>query len=262
MSPESRLDAFGPNEWLVDEIYQQFLADRSSVDPAWWEFFEGYAPPEYSPLASQPAPAPAPAASPAAAPASPAPTVAPAAVTTSPAPAATSPDGDVALLKGPSARVVTNMEQSLGVPTATSVRSVPAKLLIDNRVVINNHLARGRGGKVSFTHIIGFAAVRALVENEAMNYAFAEVDALGCRIDPAAIEVEGGRPAGVELDAALDLVGVRLTEDPFRWIAVQGAASHHGHEGPRGEGDGREFAGAPERQGIAWPRFSVAPGGT
>ena len=176
MSPESRLDAFGPNEWLVDEIYQQFLADRSSVDPAWWEFFEGYAPPEYSPLASQPAPAPAPAASPAAAPASPAPTIAPAAVTTSPAPAATAPDGDVALLKGPSARVVTNMEQSLGVPTATSVRSVPAKLLIDNRVVINNHLARGRGGKVSFTHIIGFAAVRALVENEAMNYAFAEVD--------------------------------------------------------------------------------------
>jgi 2-oxoglutarate decarboxylase len=168
VSPESRLDAFGPNEWLVDEIYQQFLADRSSVDPAWWEFFEGYAPPEYSPLASQPAPAPAPA--------SPAPTIAPAAVTTSPAPAATSPDGDVALLKGPSARVVTNMEQSLGVPTATSVRSVPAKLLIDNRVVINNHLARGRGGKVSFTHIIGFAAVRALVENEAMNYAFAEVD--------------------------------------------------------------------------------------
>ena len=82
MSPESRLDAFGPNEWLVDEIYQQFLADRSSVDPAWWEFFEGYAPPEYSPLASQPAPAPA--ASPAAAPASPAPTIAPAAVTTSP----------------------------------------------------------------------------------------------------------------------------------------------------------------------------------
>jgi len=176
VSPESRLDAFGPNEWLVDEIYQQFLADRSSVDPAWWEFFEGYAPPEYSPLASQPATAPAPAAAPAPAPASPAPTIAPAAVTTSPAPAATSPDGDVALLKGPSARVVTNMEQSLGVPTATSVRSVPAKLLIDNRVVINNHLARGRGGKVSFTHIIGFAAVRALVENEAMNYAFAEVD--------------------------------------------------------------------------------------
>ena len=40
-----------------------------------------------------------------------------------------------------------NMEASLGVPTATSVRAVPAKLLIDNRIVINNHLARSRGGR-------------------------------------------------------------------------------------------------------------------
>ena len=39
---------------------------------------------------------------------------------------------------------------------------MPAKLLIDNRIVINNHLARGRGGKVSFTHLIGFALVQAL----------------------------------------------------------------------------------------------------
>lgn len=43
-----------------------------------------------------------------------------------------------------SGRVVANMEASLGVPTATSVRGVPAKLLIDNRIVINNHLARAR----------------------------------------------------------------------------------------------------------------------
>jgi 2-oxoglutarate decarboxylase len=43
------------------------------------------------------------------------------------------------------------------------VRSrVPAKLLIDNRIVINNHLARARGGKVSFTHLIGYAIVKAL----------------------------------------------------------------------------------------------------
>src|SRR5699024_9575837 len=54
-------------------------------------------------------------------------------------------------LRGASARVVTNMETSLTVPTATSVRAVPAKLLVDNRVVINNHLNRSRGGKVSFT---------------------------------------------------------------------------------------------------------------
>ena len=56
------------------------------------------------------------------------------------------------------------MDASLQVPTATSVRAVPAKLLADNRIVINNHLARGRGGKVSFTHLIGYALVRALAD--------------------------------------------------------------------------------------------------
>ncbi|HZE66128.1 MAG TPA: hypothetical protein VE081_05820, partial [Sporichthyaceae bacterium] len=35
---------FGPNEWLVDEIYQQYLADPNSVDRAWWEFFADYQP--------------------------------------------------------------------------------------------------------------------------------------------------------------------------------------------------------------------------
>ena len=58
------------------------------------------------------------------------------------------------VLRGAPARTVQNMDVSLTVPTATSVRSVPVKLLIDNRTVINNHLARARGGKVSFTHII------------------------------------------------------------------------------------------------------------
>ncbi len=54
------------------------------------------------------------------------------------------------------------MESSLSVPTATSFRQVPAKLLEINRKVLNNHLSRVRGGKVSFTHIIGFAVVRAI----------------------------------------------------------------------------------------------------
>jgi multifunctional 2-oxoglutarate metabolism enzyme len=79
-------------------------------------------------------------------------------------------------LRGAAARVVTNMEASLSVPTATSVRAIPAKLLIDNRVVVNNHLRRGRGGKVSFTHIIGFALVRALADFPVMNRSFAPVD--------------------------------------------------------------------------------------
>ncbi len=166
---DSRLAAFGPNEWLVDEIYEQFLRDRTSVDPAWWEFFEGYSPADHSPVA---------AARPAA-PTSVTPAVTssgeqPATVPSTPPAGQPAPDGVV--LKGPAARVVGNMEESLAVPTATSVRAVPAKLLMDNRVVINNHLARGRGGKVSFTHLIGWAVVRAVADHPAMNNAFTTID--------------------------------------------------------------------------------------
>ena len=68
------------------------------------------------------------------------------------------------------------MAASLTVPTATSVRAVPAKLLIDNRIVINNHLQRGRGGKISFTHLIGYAVVQAVKALPEMNAAYAEED--------------------------------------------------------------------------------------
>ncbi|MGH8969445.1 MAG: 2-oxoglutarate dehydrogenase E1 subunit family protein, partial [Actinomycetes bacterium] len=46
-SPEQSKQAlagFGPNEWLVDELYQQYLQDKDSVDQAWWDFFEDYKP--------------------------------------------------------------------------------------------------------------------------------------------------------------------------------------------------------------------------
>ena len=60
-------------------------------------------------------------------------------------------------LRGAAARTVENMEASLGVPTATSVRIVPAKLLEVNRQILNNQLARTGAGKVSFTHLIAYA---------------------------------------------------------------------------------------------------------
>jgi multifunctional 2-oxoglutarate metabolism enzyme len=87
------------------------------------------------------------------------------------------------------------MAASLTVPTATSVRAVPAQLLIDNRIVINNHLARGRGGKISFTHLIGFAVVRALSVMPEMNNSYSEVDG-----KPALVE-----PEHVNLGLAIDM---------------------------------------------------------
>ena len=265
-SPSSDpLTSFGPNEWLVDELYEQYTKDRNSVDRAWWDFFKDYTPGEgalgreaavahrptrsapsrptngagtpapakaparaaapapairpkapaapAAPAPAAPAPAPAAPAPDAAAPATPAPAPTaketpstrpePAAsVTPKPreavAPKASSPLGDARQtpIRGASARVVTNMESSLEVPTATSVRAVPAKLLIDNRIVINNHLARSRGGKVSFTHVIGFALVKALGGMPEMNNGFG----LDERGKPVLVT-----PAHVNLGLAIDL---------------------------------------------------------
>src|SRR5205814_10074305 len=82
----------------------------------------------------------------------------------------------VRVLRGAAARIVANMEKSLGVPTATSARVVPAKLLEVNRTILNNHLSRSRGGKVSFTHLIGYAVVQALKAVPVMNATFVAPD--------------------------------------------------------------------------------------
>ncbi|HYB17601.1 MAG TPA: multifunctional oxoglutarate decarboxylase/oxoglutarate dehydrogenase thiamine pyrophosphate-binding subunit/dihydrolipoyllysine-residue succinyltransferase subunit [Streptosporangiaceae bacterium] len=245
---------FGANEWLVEELYQRYLADPASVDRAWWSFFADYQPalpngtgpqpvitaparpdqtaeprqPQVTQESQEPQTAQAPYApqstqasqdtqisqayqAPRAAPAPPAaaqgpqvrgsaPTAPPAAAPSPASPALPSPprspsDGEISRLRGAAARTVTNMMASLSVPTATSVRSVPAKLLVDNRIVINNHLRRGRGGKVSFTHLIGYAVVQALKAQPEMNDAYTEEDG-----KPAV-----ARPEHVNLGLAIDV---------------------------------------------------------
>ena len=101
----------------------------------------------------------------------------------------------VVKLRGPAKAVAANMDASLTVPTATTVRAVPAKLLIDNRLVINSHLARNRGGKVSFTHLVGYAVIRALANFPSQNVIYDEVDG-----KPAAVH-----PAHVNFGIAIDI---------------------------------------------------------
>jgi 2-oxoglutarate dehydrogenase E1 component len=83
--------------------------------------------------------------------------------------------------------LATNMDMSLQIPTATSVRALPAKLLIDNRLVINSHLSRTRGGKVSFTHLIGFAIIQALKKFPSQNVYYDIVDEKPVVVAPANI---------------------------------------------------------------------------
>ena len=103
--------------------------------------------------------------------------------------AAASDQASYTILRGAPARTAQNMDASLTVPTATSVRSVPVKLLWDNRIVINNHLSRARGGKVSFTHLIGYALVRALKAMPEMNVGFDTIDGKPNLITPAHINL-------------------------------------------------------------------------
>ncbi len=164
--------AFGSNLWMVDEIYQRFLDDPETVSESWRAYFNG----QDAPLPEDPAAEPAAAKE---APKSPAPP------TPGPGPAAepqtsslvTKSGKDAVLLRGPAAVVAERMEASREIPTATSVRNVPAKLLEVNRLIINNQLRRlTQGGKISFTHLIGYAVSRAFKELPHLNVAFAEID--------------------------------------------------------------------------------------
>ncbi len=310
---------FGPNDWFVEEKYQQFLADPQSVDPIWRDFFadakapstligvsatngtagvanataanattanatagtatatataapaKPAAPPKAaaaqaapknaggsangSTAGATPPPPPPPNRSGKAA-ASPAANSAPAAsqVVTTPAsksapaggkesvdaaptaptrrPATTAtPDDMVAAraakaaraahdaegdgltttpLRGVAAVVVKNMTTSLEVPTATSVRAVPAKLMADNRIVINNFLKRNRGGKISFTHLIGYAIVRAISDYPNMNRHFAEVNDKPAMVTPSHVNL------GLAIDLPAKGGGRNLVVVPIR----------------------------------------------
>ena len=223
---------FGANEWMVEEMRAAWSADPSSVSPQWRELFETdpgaglhrQGPASSNGSASSAAGGPRRA------------TITPQAASTlrrssavqdvtrsdlPPAPPSdtappTSPyaqrqaahpahdqDGDAyedrtTRLKGAAARTAKNMDDSLSMPTATSARAVPAKVLIENRSVINTHLARTRGGKVSFTHLIGWAVVESLTEMPSMNVSYG-VDEAG---KPVLHE-----PAHVAFGLAIDVPG-------------------------------------------------------
>ncbi|MEY4396617.1 MAG: hypothetical protein RLZZ40_373, partial [Actinomycetota bacterium] len=208
-SPAS--DEFGANGWLVEEMYESWVKDPGSVDASWIPTLQQYAARLGATVVAPAAPAPvtpaelAPEAPLAGenitGPISP---IQPAARTTSVAPAAApipaqapvasrpseqTNESVVTPLKGMAKALASNMDTSISVPTATSVRTIPAKLMIDNRIVINNHLRRTRGGKVSFTHIIGWAMVRALKQFPSQNVFYDEPDGTPSLVVPAHINL-------------------------------------------------------------------------
>ncbi|MBV9404376.1 MAG: multifunctional oxoglutarate decarboxylase/oxoglutarate dehydrogenase thiamine pyrophosphate-binding subunit/dihydrolipoyllysine-residue succinyltransferase subunit [Acidobacteriaceae bacterium] len=77
-------------------------------------------------------------------------------------------------LRGPAARIAENMTASLAIPVATSQRQIPVRIIEENRNTINRQRAQQGRGKLSFTHLIAWAIVKALKSNPALNHAYAE----------------------------------------------------------------------------------------
>jgi multifunctional 2-oxoglutarate metabolism enzyme len=84
-------------------------------------------------------------------------------------------------MRGPALRIAENMEASLAVPTATSQRQIPLKLLDENRRLINQHL-KASGRKVSYTHLIARAIVKALDTYPQLNDSFEAADGASYRV--------------------------------------------------------------------------------
>ena len=134
------------NNNYVDDLFAAYLQDPKAVGEVWQDFFADVKP---DTPAAKPPPAPKPAVE-------------------APVPEGAKP------LTGIAGKIAENMEESLAVPTATSVRDVPVKLLEENRSLINQHQKSAGKSKISFTHILGYAIVQALKKHPAMNAGFAQ----------------------------------------------------------------------------------------
>jgi 2-oxoglutarate dehydrogenase E1 component len=192
-------EEFGANATYVQGLLERFRSNPDLVDDSWRAYFsellgDGAAAQQTSgnglrsvtvssnaeaaaPAASRPAVTPAPERKPVSTP-------------------AISDEEEVSAIRGPALKIVENMETSLSVPTATSERRIPVKLLDENRRIINKHLAENDRGKASYTHLIAWAVLRALDDFPQLNDGFAEVEGTPSRI----------KRSHVNLGVAVDLV--------------------------------------------------------
>src|SRR5438045_3519809 len=152
------------NSWLEDELYQQYLHDHGAVDESWRSVFEHHASPGNG---------------------------------TAPAPAVgVGASEQLVPIRGAAARIAQNMEASLSMPLATSQRIIPVKVIDENRRIINQHRTLIGKSKVSYTHIIGWAVIRALEEQPGINHAYAEKDGPPFRVVHKAVNL------GIAIDVA------------------------------------------------------------
>ena len=178
------MSTLGFNTGYVEELYRQYLENPESVSESWREFFADYKPGESFVTAAEARPSAEskrlvsgerPGGDGAAA--------------ESIAPELPPEEVEAQPLRGSAARIVENMEASLGIPTATSVRTVSVRLLAENRALINDYQRHVGGEKVSFTHLIAWAVVQALKAFPVMNSTFRRDDGTPVHVQPKTINL-------------------------------------------------------------------------
>ncbi|MEX2463297.1 MAG: multifunctional oxoglutarate decarboxylase/oxoglutarate dehydrogenase thiamine pyrophosphate-binding subunit/dihydrolipoyllysine-residue succinyltransferase subunit, partial [Balneolaceae bacterium] len=191
---------FGPNAALVEELYKQYQDNPESVPNHWKSYFDEIEGKTLEPpsapdtngapvvakkpdVEKEPEPEPKPKPEKKEAPDADEPVV--------------PESAELEKIKGVASKIVDNMDDSVYVPTATSLRVLPVKMMTEDRALINSHLLRKGKPKASFTHLIAWAVIQGLKEFPNINSYYVNKDNQHYRVIP----------EGVNLGIAIDLEG-------------------------------------------------------
>jgi 2-oxoglutarate dehydrogenase E1 component len=151
------------NAGFAQALYEDYLRDPASVSPEWRALFDAGVVGEKPPVATS--------------------SQLPASSTTGPASQNGGGTAERVEVKGPAARLAANMEESLGVPTATTFRQLPVTVLDSERAGLNAALA-SRDIKLSYTHLIAYALVLAWKKYPVMGHSYRATDGTAFRHTP------------------------------------------------------------------------------
>ncbi|MTI89362.1 MAG: multifunctional oxoglutarate decarboxylase/oxoglutarate dehydrogenase thiamine pyrophosphate-binding subunit/dihydrolipoyllysine-residue succinyltransferase subunit [Balneolaceae bacterium] len=181
---------FGPNSALVEELYEQYKSSPETVPPHWKKYFdelEGIPTEEPTVADTEIKEAPV----------TKKPTKAKEKAKPKKKESRIPKNAQLEKIKGVATKIVENMDESLEVPTATSLRVMPVKMLVEDRTIINRHLIQKNEPKASFTHFIAWAIIRALKEFPNLNNSYLHQDDNHYKVIP----------DSVNLGVAVDLKG-------------------------------------------------------
>ncbi len=156
---KEELEKFGANTWFVEYLHKQYQENPGEVSEQWQNFFgkgSNYidAAKEKTEVKKNK-------------------TVA---TTSGQMKILPSESDRLQIIAGSSAKILDNMNSSLSIPVATSQRTIPVKLLEENRIQINHFLQKKNRGKISYTHLIAWAIIKAVMTNPAMNNSFTVIE--------------------------------------------------------------------------------------